>query len=106
MFTLPVSLPAILAAAAAAGVVLAPAAPADPVQEDDPEWFCVTMGDHVCGPHNANGVTPGLYADGVLVASWPTAKTCRNVGGDLLCDEAFLSPADAARYDSVFGPQR
>ena len=78
-------------------VVGAPVASADPgpgtaITEDDPRWDCRTMGDHVCGPHNSNAVAPGVYAGGTLQATWPTIKTCANVGGDLYCDEAFVDP--------------
>lgn len=66
--------------------------PGTAITEDDPRWDCRTMGDHVCGPHNSNAVAPGLYNEGGLLATWPTVKTCANVGGDLYCDEAFLDP--------------
>jgi hypothetical protein len=40
--------------------------------EDDPGWNCVTDGNRICGPGNANGVPPGCYdTAGVLVAPWP-----------------------------------
>jgi hypothetical protein len=62
-----VALKVILAAAVAAAIVTA-----EPIQEDDPAWNCHTMGNRVCGPDNATGVTPGCYNDrGVLVAAWP-----------------------------------
>lgn len=70
----------------------ASAQPGTAITEDDPRWDCRTMGDHVCGPHNSNAAAPGLYNDGGLLASWPTIKTCANVGGDLYCDEAFVDP--------------
>lgn len=76
-----------------------------PVQEDDPAWRCDTMGDHVCGPRNANGFTPGLYDSGVLIASWPTIKTCANVGGDLLCDEAYVDPQFVTLVAPAWGDQ-
>jgi hypothetical protein len=40
-------------------------------QEDDPGFSCVTDGNRICGPGNANGVPPGCYDAGVLVAPWP-----------------------------------
>ena len=40
-------------------------------EEDDPGWNCVVDGNHVCGPDNGNGVTPGRYVDGTLVDPWP-----------------------------------
>lgn len=51
---------------------IASATPAGQIQEDDPGWDCTTMGDHSCGPTNAQGVQAGCYDDGgVLVAAWP-----------------------------------
>ncbi len=43
------------------------------VQEDDEwEWSCITMGNHVCGPNNAEGKVAGCYnVDGILVELWP-----------------------------------
>jgi hypothetical protein len=32
-------------------------------EEDSPQWECRTMGNLVCGPGNAQGVTPGDYSD-------------------------------------------
>lgn len=31
------------------------------VEEDSPAWDCRTMGNKVCGPHNAQGLAPGYY---------------------------------------------
>ena len=58
-----------------------PAAPAasweqlmlPPAAEDDPWFDCRVHGDAVCGPGNAQGVAPGLYAAGQLVADWEPA---------------------------------
>jgi hypothetical protein len=33
------------------------------IEEDSSHWDCRTMGNLVCGPGNAQGVTPGDYAD-------------------------------------------
>lgn len=33
------------------------------IEEDSPQWECRTMGNLVCGPGNAQGVTPGNYSD-------------------------------------------
>lgn len=42
------------------------------VQEDDPGWDCITMGDRSCGPTNSNGFVAGCYDDtGAMVAAWP-----------------------------------
>jgi hypothetical protein len=42
------------------------------IQEDDPGWSCVDMGDHACGPGNSNNVPPGCYDEGgVMYAMWP-----------------------------------
>ena len=30
-------------------------------EEDQPGWDCRTMGNHVCGPNNDMGYTPGYY---------------------------------------------
>ena len=58
-------------------VACTPAAKADPtVTEDSPGWNCVTMGNHICGPTNDQGVAPGLYRGGELVKRWPTVTTC------------------------------
>lgn len=57
--------------AALGAVAFAPDANAR-IQEDDPGWDCVSMGDRSCGPTNTQGVTAGCYDDGgVLVAPWP-----------------------------------
>lgn len=44
------------------------------VQEDSPAWDCRTMGNHLCGPGNSNGVVPGFYQDGKLYADWDHAQ--------------------------------
>lgn len=63
---------AIAAALTAASLFTMPIASAGPVQEDDPGWSCITMGNRVCGLDNSNGVTPGCYDDtSTLVAPWP-----------------------------------
>lgn len=46
--------------------VVAPTA----VQEDAPGFNCATMGNHVCGPDNSEGVAAGCYDDGALVVPW------------------------------------
>ncbi len=38
--------------------------------EDEPGWDCRTQGNHICGPANTDGITPGLYRDGVLLELW------------------------------------
>jgi hypothetical protein len=73
----------------------APDAVADPVTEDDPAWDCRTMGDQVCGPHNSQGLPPGLYdAQGRLVSPWPTITTCTLPPGALfdVCDAYYVDP--------------
>ena len=45
--------------AIAIGIVIAQAN--GPIMEDDPRWDCRTMGNHVCGPNNSQGVAPGYY---------------------------------------------
>lgn len=80
------------ALAASAALALAPVASAQPIQEDDPRWSCITMGDHVCGPHNSNAARPGLYSDGLLIATWPTVKTCSAIDGQLECFEQYVDP--------------
>ena len=57
--------------AAVALFVGAGTAQAHPHHEDERGWNCVTDGNHVCGPGNANGVAPGRYVDGVLADPWP-----------------------------------
>ena len=43
-----------------------------PITEDDPHWSCSTMGNHVCGPTNDEGMPAGCYDhEGVLVVLWP-----------------------------------
>jgi hypothetical protein len=39
-------------------------------QEDSTGWNCTTMGNHVCGPTNTEGLRAGCYDDGVLVIPW------------------------------------
>lgn len=42
------------------------------VNEDDDAWSCTTMGNHVCGPDNVEGVNAGCYDDDAeMVAPWP-----------------------------------
>lgn len=43
------------------------------ITEDDPRWNCTTMGNRICGPNNANGVTAGCYSDtgSAPVHLWP-----------------------------------
>lgn len=44
----------------------------DGIAEDSPEWDCVSMGNRVCGPDNAQGKPAGRYDDGgVLITPWP-----------------------------------
>ena len=51
-------------------IITAHAAPA--IQEDDPGWDCVSMGNRVCGPTNSQGIEAGCYNDAAqLVAPWP-----------------------------------
>lgn len=37
--------------------------PAPVIEEESPQWDCRTMGNLVCGPDNAQGVTPGDYSN-------------------------------------------
>ena len=58
-------------------VACTPSAKASPeVTEDSPGWNCVTMGNHICGPTNDQGVAPGRSRGGELVKRWPTVTTC------------------------------
>lgn len=42
------------------------------IAEDESGWDCVSMGNRICGPGNANGVPAGCFDEGgVLVAAWP-----------------------------------
>ncbi len=53
-------------------------APEQPVQatiwEDGPGFNCTTMGNHICGPGNSEGLPAGCYEDlqdaGTLVVAW------------------------------------
>lgn len=59
-------------------------APLTGPQEDDPGWDCRTMGDHVCGVGNSQGVAPGLYDQaGALVD--PTVTRCWLDAGQSVC---------------------
>lgn len=52
--------------------------PAAPL-EDEPGFSCVTDGNQVCGPDNAEGVPAGRYDEGgVLVDPWPVDWTLVN----------------------------
>lgn len=33
------------------------------IEEDSPQWDCRTLGNFVCGPDNAQGVTLGDYSN-------------------------------------------
>lgn len=41
------------------------------IEEDEPGWSCRVDGNQVCGPTNDEGVDPGCYEHGLLVAAWP-----------------------------------
>jgi DNA uptake protein ComE-like DNA-binding protein len=43
---------------------------AAPVHEGDPSFNCATMGNHVCGPDNGEGIPAGCYDQGTLVVAW------------------------------------
>jgi DNA uptake protein ComE-like DNA-binding protein len=43
---------------------------AAPVHEGDPGFNCATMGNHVCGPDNTEGIPAGCYDQGTLVVAW------------------------------------
>ena len=53
------------------------AEPVPVIEEDSPHWECRTMGNLVCGPDNAQGVTPGDYSN---PNRWPGAIYCPPVG--------------------------
>ena len=53
------------------------AEPAPVIEEDSPQWDCRTMGNLICGPDNAQGVTPGDYSN---PNCWPGAIYCPPVG--------------------------
>jgi hypothetical protein len=55
---------------------------AQPVHEDSPGWDCTTMGNHVCGPTNTQGVAAGHYEAGVLVTPWDELVAQRGWTGD------------------------
>lgn len=45
------------------------------ISEDESGWSCVDMGNHICGPNNANGVPAGRYDEGgVLIDAWPLTR--------------------------------
>lgn len=96
----------IATALASIAVLFALPAPADaaPIQEDDPAWDCRTMGDQVCGPHNTQGVPPGLYDGEVLVSPWPTITTCTLPPGAIfdVCDAYYVEP----RFVQLIGGHR
>ena len=54
-----------------------PQAPVDTtttvIEEDSPAWDCRVDGNRICGPDNAQGVTPGDYSD---PNCWPGAIYC------------------------------
>ncbi len=73
---------AALGAGLALGFAAAPhgtahAEPAPVIEEDSPQWDCRTMGNLICGPDNAQGVTPGAYSN---PNCWPGAIYCPPVG--------------------------
>jgi DNA uptake protein ComE-like DNA-binding protein len=43
---------------------------AAPVHEGDQGFNCATMGNHVCGPDNGEGIPAGCYDQGTLVVAW------------------------------------
>lgn len=43
---------------------------AAPVHEGDQGWNCATMGNHICGPDNREGIPAGCYDQGALVVAW------------------------------------
>jgi hypothetical protein len=47
--------------------------------EDDPAWDCRTMGDHVCGPDNSQGVEAGVYSHNVRYMTWEQAQAHREL---------------------------
>jgi DNA uptake protein ComE-like DNA-binding protein len=49
-----------------ATVAAAPAA----AQEDEAGFNCATMGNHICGPDNREGIPAGCYDHGTLVVAW------------------------------------
>lgn len=49
-----------------------PATAAAAPAEDQPGFSCITDGNRICGPNNANGAAAGCYDDTAqLVAPWP-----------------------------------
>lgn len=87
---------ALAAGTAVAAMLLAsPNAHAAPVQEDDPGWNCVTMGNRICGPSNTNGVVAGCYSDtGTLVAEWPCRVEVNPDGSS----DVYADPVTAVEY--------
>lgn len=80
---------------AGTGVAIADAAASPTVQEDDPAWDCVTMGNRICGPGNSNGVPAACYNDGgVIVAPWP-CHIVINPDGSADVYEGLVSPRAA-----------
>ena len=56
---------------------------ADPYcMEDQPCWSCVDDGNRICGPDNPQGVPPGLYDEGGLLAvPWQNLTHHKHQGG-------------------------
>jgi hypothetical protein len=86
----------ITAAVLSIAALFALPAPADaaPITEDSPAWDCRTDGNHICGPHNAQGVAPGLYRGFDLISPWPTVTQCVLPPGAMFdrCDAYYVDP--------------
>jgi hypothetical protein len=69
-----------------------PSAPA--ITEDSPAFDCRVDGNHLCGPNNSNGATPGYYQDGALYADWDHARWMA-YGMRVALDGPAMAPAAA-----------
>lgn len=57
-----------------AGMVVTGIASAHTPLEDEIGFDCRTQGNHICGPANQDGITPGLYRNGVILELWDHNK--------------------------------
>jgi DNA uptake protein ComE-like DNA-binding protein len=77
---------------------------AAPVHEGDPGFNCATMGNHICGPDNTEGIPAGCYDHGTLVVAWeryddPTQDT---LYGQLTSPCAGQAPSQEEESDAAY----
>jgi DNA uptake protein ComE-like DNA-binding protein len=77
---------------------------AAPVHEGDPGFNCATMGNHVCGPGNREGIPAGCYDQGTLVVAWeryddPTQDT---LYGQLASPCTGQAPSQEEESDAAY----